>query len=161
MNVIIVFSIILVVTFVITFMSSRRFGLLVLALVAGHLLAEWWTRWFAGTLTEFGLKEAWLPNEVVATIILLLLPLCVLLLGGPKCHTKRERVVSAVGVSIIAAALLVVPLGKFISLESPQSLELYSRLASSWRYVATIGMVLGLIDVYRMHTSSRHSSKKH
>ena len=160
MSVAILFGVIVAVIFVAAFVSSRRFGPLTLALAAGFLLAEWWSNWLGSILDGFGMELDWLPNGVIAVLLLLLAPLFALLASGPKYQKKHMKIVSAAGIAFLAAALLVMPLGKFMSLDG-QALELYKMFAGAWRYIATTGLVLGVVDLFLAHTASGRSSKKH
>ena len=160
MSVAILFGVIVAVIFAAAFVSSRRFGPLALALAAGFLLAEWWSNWLGGILDGFGMELDWLPNGVIAVLLLLLAPLFALLASGPKYQKKHMKIVSAAGIAFLAAALLVMPLGKFMSLDG-QALELYKMFAGAWRYIATTGLVLGVVDLFLAHTASGRSSKKH
>ena len=161
MSVAILFGVIVAVIFAAAFMSSRRFGPLALALAAGFLLAEWWSNWLGSILDGFGMELDWLPNGVIAVLLLLLAPLFALLASGPKYQKKHMKIVSAAGIAFLAAALLVMPLGKFMSLDG-QALELYKMFAGAWRYIATTGLVLGVVDLFLAHTAKSGSgSKKH
>lgn len=160
MSVAILFGVIVAVIFAAAFVSSRRFGPLTLALAAGFLLAEWWSSWLGSILDGFGMELDWLPNGVIAVLLLLLAPLFALLASGPKYQKKHMKIVSAAGIAFLAAALLVMPLGKFMSLDG-QALELYKMFAGAWRYIATAGLVLGVVDLFLAHTASSRSSKKH
>lgn len=161
MSVAILFGVIVAVIFAAAFVSSRRFGPLALALAAGFLLAEWWSNWLGSILDGFGMELDWLPNGVIAVLLLLLAPLFALLASGPKYQKKHMKIVSAAGIAFLAAALLVMPLGKFMSLDG-QALELYKMLAGAWRYIATAGLVLGIVDEFLVHTAKSGSGlKKH
>lgn len=160
MSVAILFGVIVAVIFAAVFVSSRRFGPLALALATGFLLAEWWSNWLSSILDGFGMELNWLPNGVIAVLLLLLAPLFALLASGPKYQKKHMKIVSAAGIAFLAAALLVMPLGKFMSLDG-QALELYKMFAGAWRYIATTGLVLGVVDLFLAHTASGRSSKKH
>ena len=160
MSVAILFGVIVAVIFAAAFVSSRRFGPLALALAAGFLLAEWWSNWLGSILDGFGMELDWLPNGVIAVLLLLLAPLFALLASGPKYQKKHMKIVSAAGIAFLAAALLVMPLGKFMSLDG-QALEFYKMFAGAWRYIATTGLALGVVDLFLAHTASGRSSKKH
>ena len=160
MSVAILFGVIVAVIFAAAFVSSRRFGPLALALAAGFLLAEWWSSWLGSILDGFGMELDWLPNGVIAVLLLLLAPLFALLASGPKYQKKHMKIVSAAGIAFLAAALLVMPLGKFMSLDG-QALELYKMFAGAWRYIATTGLALGVVDLFLAHTAPARTSKKH
>lgn len=159
MSIIILFGAILAIVFTIAFVSSRRFGPLALSLAAGFLLSEWWASWLTGLLDGLKLAVSWLPNGVIAALTLTLIPLFTLLLGGPRYQRKHEKIISAVAIAFLTASLLVVPLGKYVSLDG-QALDLYKIFANNWRYVATLGLVCGVIDLFMLHTGG-HKSGKH
>jgi membrane protein len=159
MSVIILFGAILAIVFTIAFVSSRRFGPLALSLAAGFLLSEWWASWLTGLLDGLKLAVSWLPNGVIAALTLTLIPLFALLLGGPRCQRKHEKIISAVAIAFLTASLLVVPLGKYVSLDG-HALDLYKIFANNWRYIATLGLVCGVIDLFMLHTGG-HKPGKH
>jgi membrane protein len=159
MSVIILFGAILAIVFTIAFVSSRRFGPLALSLAAGFLLSEWWASWLTGLLDGLKLAVSWLPNGVIAALTLTLIPLFALLLGGPRYQRKHEKIISAVAIAFLTASLLVVPLGKYVSLDG-QALDLYKIFANNWRYIATLGLVCGVIDLFMLHTGG-HKPGKH
>lgn len=159
MSIIILFGAILAIVFTIAFVSSRRFGPLALSLAAGFLLSEWWASWLTGLLDGLKLAVSWLPNGVIAALTLTLIPLFALLLGGPRYQRKHEKIISAVAIAFLTASLLVVPLGKYISMDG-QALDLYKIFANNWRYIATLGLVCGVIDLFMLHTGG-HKPGKH
>ena len=159
MSVIILFGAILAIVFTIAFVSSRRFGPLALSLAAGFLLSEWWASWLTGLLDGLKLAVSWLPNGVIAALTLTLIPLFALLLGGLRYQCKHEKIISAVAIAFLTASLLVVPLGKYVSLDG-QALDLYKIFANNWRYIATLGLVCGVIDLFMLHTGG-HKPGKH
>lgn len=159
MSIIILFGAILAIVFTIAFVSSRRFGPLALSLAAGFLLSEWWASWLTGLLDGLKLAVSWLPNGVIAALTLTLIPLFALLLGGPRYQRKHEKIISAVAIAFLTASLLVVPLGKYVSLDG-HALDLYKIFANNWRYIATLGLVCGVIDLFMLHTGG-HKPGKH
>ena len=145
MSMVLLFGGVAVAVTALAFVLNRRFG--VLALAAGALLAELWAEWLAGVIGGLGVSNvAGLPNGVVATIILTVGPLVLLLITGPKGHGKLLRLISAVLVGVLAAAVLVRPLGKFMTLDA-EAMKTYKLLSDWWRYAATVGLVVGLLDM--------------
>ena len=160
MSVALLFGAIVVVVFLVAFISARRFGPLALGLAAGSLLAELWTDWLTTLLEGIGVDISWLPMGVVATVLLLLAPLVILLLGGPRYFARVERVLSACAIALLTAALLVRPLGEYLVLDG-QALSVYTWLVSVWQYVVTVGLVLGIVDVFLLHNKKTPHEKKH
>lgn len=147
MSVVLLFGGVAVAVAALVFVLNRRFGVLALALAAGVLLAELWAEWLAGVIGGLGVSSvAGLPNGVIATIILTVGPLVLLLITGPKGLGKLLRLVSAVLVGMLAAAVLVRPLGKFMTLDA-EAMKTYKLLSDWWYYVATVGLVVGLVDM--------------
>lgn len=147
MSVVLLFGGVAVAVTALAFVLNRRFCVLALVLAAGALLAELWAEWLAGVIGGLGVSNvAGLPNGVVVTIILTVGPLVLLLVTGPKGPGKLLRLISAVLVGVLAAAVLVRPLGKFMTLDA-EAMKTYKLLSDWWRYVATVGLVVGLVDM--------------
>ena len=158
MNVIILFGVIIAVIFVIAFISSRRFGPLALALSAGAMLAEIWSEWLVIIIGGLGIEVPGLPHGVIATIIILLAPLFLLLFGGPRYYGKYQRVFSAIMIALLTATLLVKPLGKYMSLDG-DALKVYQSLSDWWKYVVTVGLLIGLADIFMLHSAHKPRAK--
>lgn len=162
MEVIIVFAIIVIAVFVGAFLSGRRFGALSLGLAAGSILSGFWAVDLAVPLMALGFSDEWLPPEVVATVTLLLAPAIILLLSGPKYTKKVSRVLSALAIGVLTAAFLVKPLGGLMTLDGA-ALEVYGILADYWQYVVGVGLILGVFDLFMLHStrSLKNDKKKH
>ena len=160
MSIVLLFGGVAVVVTALAFVLNRRFGVLALALAAGALLAELWAEGLAGVIGGLGISSvAGLPNGVVATIILTVGPLVLLLITGPKGHGKLLRLISAVLVGVLAAAVLVRPLGKFMTLDA-EAMKTYKLLSDWWYYAATVGLVAGLLDMsLPLHTKAPAAKK--
>lgn len=152
---------IVVVVFVGAFLSARRFGVLALGLAAGSVLAGLWAEVLAGRFVQFSeVQSIPMPAGVIASVALLVVPTLLLLLSGPRYRGRWDRVLSAVMVGVLTAAFLVEPLGKYMLLEG-QALGVYRWLEGAWQYVVTVGLVLGVIDLFFLHNSSKSKSKKY
>lgn len=159
MSVLLLFGVILVVVFAVAFVSNRRFGPLALALAAGSMLAEFWAGGLAIIIGGLGVNMPELPSGVLATVILLISPLLLLLFGGPRYSGKYQRIASAVMIALLTAALLVRPLGQYMVLDG-EALNVYKILNEWWRYVVTVGLMIGLADLFLLHSVKLPSSKK-
>ncbi len=160
MDVVVIFSVIVLVAFIGAFVSARRFGVLAMGLVAGSVLSSMWSSWLAEEAKRLGDLNIGIPVEVVAMIFLLIAPLIILLLNGPRYYGKLDRILSAVATGLLVGALLVKPLGKFMNLTG-QALDVYSWLADAQAYIVTAGIIFGIIDLFLIHSSKRPSPKKH
>lgn len=160
-SVVVLFLAIIIAVALVAFLSARRFGVLSLGLAAGSVLAGLWSSWLADWLSSMDWQISWLPVGVLSTIIVLLSPLVILLISGPKYHRQVERIVSALAVGLLTAAFLIQPLGKFMKLDG-DALVVYQWLASVWQYVVSVGLVLGVMDLFIMNTKKpAKNDKKH
>ena len=107
MNVAVLLVAVLAVVFVAVLMTGRRIGPLALAAAAGYVFVELWMEAVRVILGGVGINLPWLPDGVVAALILLLAPMGLLMIGGPVYHKKHEKLVAAAVVTLLVAALLV------------------------------------------------------
>lgn len=84
MNVAVLLLAVLVVIFVVVLVTGRRIGPLALAAAAGYIFVELWMEAVRVILGGVGINLPWLPDGVVAALILLLVPMGMLMVGGPK-----------------------------------------------------------------------------
>ncbi|OYX42109.1 hypothetical protein B7Y94_04020 [Candidatus Saccharibacteria bacterium 32-49-12] len=159
MSVVVLFGSIIVAVFTIALLSGRRFGPLALALSAGSMLAEIWADWLTVIVSGLGFEIPGLPYGVVSTMIILLGPLFLLLFGGPRYYSKFQRILSAVLIALLTAALLVIPLGRYMTLDG-EALNFYKILVEWWQYVVTVGLVAGLVDLFLLHSARAPKEKK-
>lgn len=160
MEVVVIFSAIVLVVFLGVFLSGRRFGPLALSLAAGFMLSEIWADWLTIIISGLGFEIAGLPYGVISSVMILLAPLFMLLWGGPRYFKKIERAMSAIVIALLTAALLVEPLGKYMVLDG-DALAVYRVMAEWWQYVVTAGLVIGLVDVFLLHTAKVAKPSKH
>ena len=158
MQVAILFGAILIVMFILAFFSRRRFGVLALSLAAGSVLSSIWSKQLSDTLEQTGMGAAVLPIGVIASVLLLIAPALVVVLGGPKHQERHKQVLAAFSFALLAAAFLVEPMGSYISL-SGDALAAYKWLLASHNYVITVGLVLGIFDVFVGQNKKTKKSK--
>lgn len=159
MSVALLFAVIVLVVFGLVFALGRRIGPLTLALAAGSLLVDLWASELRIVIGGLGIGAAWLPDGVIASLVLLLLPMVLLLFGGPIYYKKSERVVASLVVGVLTAALLVRPLGQYMALTGDAK-TVYQLLSEWWPVVATLGIGWGLLDVLLLHTVKVSAAKK-
>ena len=163
MNVAVLLVAVLVVIFVAVLVTGRRIGPLVLAAAAGYIFVELWMETVRVILGGVGINLPWLPDGVVAALILLLVPMGMLMVGGPKYHKKHEKLVAAAVITLLVAALLVGVLAKYLAVDG--AAQTVVRQLTSWRqYIITAGLGAGLADLFLLHTvktKSKPGPKKH
>lgn len=163
MNVAVLLVAVLVVVFVAVLMTGRRVGPLALAAAAGYVFVELWMEAVRVILGGLGINLPWLPDGVVAALILLLVPMGLLMIGGPAYHKKYEKLVAAAVVTVLVAALLVGILAKYLAVDG--AAQTVVQQLTAWRpYIITVGLGMGLADLFLLHTvktKSKPGPKKH
>ena len=163
MNVAVLLLAVLVVIFVVVLVTGRRIGPLALAAAAGYIFVELWMETVRVILGGVGINLPWLPDGVVAALILLLVPMGMLMVGGPKYHKKHEKLVAAAVITLLVAALLVGVLAKYLAVDG--AAQTVVRQLTAWRqYIITAGLGVGLADLFLLHTvktKSKPGPKKH
>ena len=163
MNVAVLLLAVLVVIFVVVLVTGRRIGPLALAAAAGYIFVELWMEAVRVILGGVGINLPWLPDGVVAALILLLVPMGMLMVGGPKYHKKHEKLVAAAVITLLVAALLVGVLAKYLAVDG--AAQTVVRQLTSWhQYIITAGLGVGLADLFLLHTvktKSKPGPKKH
>ena len=156
-------TVLLLAVLVVVLVTGRRIGPLVLAAAAGYIFVELWMEAVRVILGGVGINLPWLPDGVVAALILLLVPMGMLMVGGPKYHKKHEKLVAAAVITLLVAALLVGVLAKYLAVDG--AAQTVVRQLTSWRqYIITAGLGVGLADLFLLHTvktKSKPGPKKH
>lgn len=160
MDIALLFGIIVLIVALVAFLSARRFGVLALALAAGSVLAGLWADWLNELLKSSQIVVPGLPLGVLAEVILLIAPLAVLLFSGPKYRGRLVLIFSALAIGLLVVAFLIQPLGEFLVLQG-DALVFYEWVSGVWQYVVTIGLILGVIDLFLLHTRKPKDGSKH
>ena len=160
MNVALISAVVLVVLFVLTFLTKRRFGVLGLALAAGAMLSSLWAETLTPIIEEAGVELSAPPLLTVVSVSLGLLPAVLLLFSGPSYKTLIPRLGGAFCFSILALALLIEPIGQSLML-SEQGEQLYDFFVSNRVYIVTIGLVAALFDLLTTRSGGRVKASKH
>lgn len=160
MNVALVFIVVLVMLFVLAFLTKRRFGVLGLALAAGAMLSSLWAQTLTPIIAQTGLVVDRPPLITLVSVALVLLPAVVLLFSGPSYRDMPMRFVGALCFAALALALLVEPLGSALVLTG-DSKVVYDFFAANRVYIVTVGLILALFDLLTTHTVGRRRASKH
>lgn len=161
MNVALVFLIVIIILFVLAYVTKRRFGVLGLALAAGSMLSGLWAEKVVPLVREAGLtaEQPLLITLVSAAIVLL--PAVVLLFSGPSYRDVPRRIAGALLFAALAFAFLVEPLGSMLVLQG-QGKQMYDFIVQNQVYIVTLGLIVSIIDLLMVHTSShRRRDVKH
>lgn len=160
MNVALVFVIVLVVLFVLAFLTKRRFGVLGLALAAGAMLSSLWAAKLTPIIAQTGFSVDRPPLITLVSVALVLLPAVLLLFSGPSYRDMPMRLVGAFCFAALALALLIEPLESALVLTG-DSKTVYDFLLTNRVYIVTGGLILALIDLLMTHTPGRRKLAKH
>lgn len=156
MNVAIVVGIILVVLFLVAYVTKRRFGVLGLALTAGAMLSQLWAKDVTPYVRDAGLVLVAPPLETVVAAVLVLLPAVVLLFSGPKYEKGTLRIVGAAAFAVLASAFLLVPLGDALVMPA-DSQQVFDFLVTHRVWIVTAGIVFAVVDLLM---ATNHKAKK-
>ncbi len=153
----IVYVLIPIVLFVVSFFAKRRFGLLGLALAAGSLLSGVWG-YDAGLIASgLGFPSNIYVDSIISSIIILL-PSILLLFHGYAYKNVFSRTIGALMYTILAMALLFVPL---ISVFPPSGIgsSIINAFSSSSKFIVGVCLIGAVIDLFL--TKPSDNSKKH
>jgi len=156
-EIIIVYFVLSAALFAGAFVTKRRFGLLGLALAAGHLLSSIWG-FDAGLVAGFfGFHGGPLTDAVVSSI-LVLLPAVLLLFHGYTYKGLVGRTIGAIMFTVLAVAFLSEPLSHVLVANGP-AIMIYKALLDYRMTIIGVGMVVAIIDLFL--TKPVHLSDKH
>jgi len=150
-----IFSGILAVLFVLAFVTRRRFGVLGLALAAGAMLGSLWVGPLTPIIAGAGVKLVAPPLHSVVLAGLIVAPAVLLLFSGPTYKGKYQRIIGAAAFAVLAAALLLEPLGAALVIEGPgkQAYELFAQYRT---IIITVCLGLALGDILMAKTPKAH-----
>ncbi len=145
------------VLFLFAFVMGRRFGALGLGLAAGVLLAQYGAPLFAEIFAQYDQYFGDFTALAVSQMALTILPSFVLLLAGPKYHSKFRKLVG----SLLYAAMATVLLFPYVSTGLKFDANLVETIASYQTYIVVAGIILAIFDMMFTHTKKSIPDKKH
>lgn len=152
MNVAIVYLVVLIILFALSYFTKRRFGVLGLALAAGAMLSDLWAQQLTPVVRSTGFEIVAPPLATLVAVSLVLLPAILLLFSGPSYYNRVERIVGALLFAALATALLIEPLGSGLVLQG-QGKEVYDWFYANRVYIVTLGLIAALVDLLFAKTS--------
>lgn len=145
MNVVIALGAVVVVSFLLVFLTKRRFGPLALALAAGFVLSTIWS-YEAGLIVQaMGLALPVEMSEGITKAAVILLPPAILLIHGPSCGNPVARIIGAALFALLSAAFLIEPLGGILA-PSDFGLDIYNQLVANKSLIIGLGLILAIAD---------------
>lgn len=160
MNVAIVFAVVLLILFILAFLTKRRFGVLGLALAAGSMLSELWAAKLTPLVHDAGLVVQSPPLLTLVSVVLVLLPALLLLFSGPSYRDMPKRIIGAFLFAALAFALLIQPLGSGMVLQG-EGRVVYEFFDTNRVYIVTAGLIIALLDLLSVHTGKALKRDKH
>ena len=150
--------VLLVITFLLSYFSKRRFGLVVLGLVAGSVLSRAATTQATEFLQANNIVISSPPMGLVVSIGLLILPAAIFLMIGPHYHDLYKKILGSLVIAIVATVLIVAALQQ----DAPRLLEADVYVAQVMKYQSAIiiGAILSAVfDVTHAHIAKSKSKK--
>lgn len=159
MSYILVFAAMVALLFALSFVAKRRFGVLVLALLAGSLLANLWTEALTPLVASTGIVTVRPPLSSIVALVVTLAPAFVLFLGGPAAHGKHERLIGSLIFALVATMLSFHWINDALVIDGAGRV-LHDFLSQYQAIILTAGVIAAIMDVLMTHTV-RHPGKKH
>lgn len=158
----VIILVILCALFGLAFVTKRRFGVLGLALAAGVVLAQSASHYVGQFFEQQGLPVAPLSYGSAATVLLILLPALLLLMGGPVYRSKKSAFVGALGFALLGTFFLLGPLTTALPADN-QTIRSALVVIAQWQNViVVVALVLALLDTFMVHGAvARHHKSKH
>lgn len=161
MNVAVVVGGVAVVLFLLAYFTRRRFGVLGLALAAGYVLSKVWEASIPGWAVQIPLEMGVVDSVTIVTLVIILLPSVVLLLGGPSYRTVRGRLLGSLLYAVLAVVFSLGALEHSLVLMG-QGRVVFELLVEYQQYILTLALGVSIIDiVYARSSVGAKPSKKH
>lgn len=159
MSYIFIFVVVLVLLFAMSYIVKRRFGVLVLALLAGSLLASLWTEALTPIVASFGFVTIKPPLSSLVALTVTLAPALILLLSGPAVHGKYERIFGSLIFAVVATVLSFEWLNDALVIDGyGQYLHDFIQLYRA--PILTAGVIAAVFDMFMTHTVRRSERSK-
>ncbi len=157
MEVLLLIGLIVVILFVVAFVTKRRFGVLGLALAAGYVLSQLWEHYIPHVVQFFGLDMVIVSPVTLVTIVIILLPSVALFFGGPVCRTTRGRLIGSLLYAVLAVIFCMGALEHTMVLSGSGKIA-FDAVVDFRPYILTLALMVSIVDVMHAHTIG---AKKH
>ena len=160
MSFLIIFIGLVVVAFILVFLTKRRFGVLGLALAAGAILSQLWVGDLTPLVAHAGIKLTQPPLESVVAAVVTVTPALLLLFSGPTYRTVVWRVISGLIFAALAIAFLLDPLGSALVIGGPGK-PVYQFFVDNKMMIISFGLIISLLDVFATKSVKHPKSDRH
>jgi len=145
--------------FLLAYFRPGRHGLTILALVAGSMLASFWSDTLASYSAFIGTQFRVIFWRELISVMLVLVPALLLLLFSKKGASRVPRLFGAFVVGALAVTLLLPTLTSMVIIE-PGSRSIYTAIDQYRTLIITIALVVAFIDVLFTSSSKPHGHDK-
>lgn len=160
MNIAFIFAATFAVLFALVFFTKRRFGLLGLALAAGSIVSELWSKDVTPLVQNAGVELVAPPLVTVVAAVLLLAPALILIVKAPSQKHLLQRLLSSTVFAGLAVAFMLPVLGDALVLEG-EGKAIYDTLVNYRPWILTVGLVYALVDIFLARAGRGSHSKEH
>lgn len=155
-----IFVIIVAMSFVLLFITKRKFGLPSLALAAGSILSSFWAERASYVL---GMLNA--PSSIYVvtfiSVIIIILPAFLMIFHDGKCKSLYGRAIGAGLFALLIAAFLIEPIGRVVVFDGLGG-SVYGWLIANKGVITTACLSLAVIDLllpkHHHNLDNHHSS---
>lgn len=155
MSFVIIFLIVIGLLFTVAFFTKRRIGVLGLALAAGAMLSDLWVGNLTPIIANAGVIIVKPPLSSLVSAGLILLPAILLLSSGLTYKATHHRIIGAAAFSILAAALLLGPLGSALVINGVGK-SVYDFFIQYRAAIITICLAIAVFDLLITKTPRAH-----
>ena len=159
MSFLIVVGALFAVLFLASYLTSRRLGLLGLALAAGYVIASLWTPDVTPIVAQAGFEIIRPPLSSLVATFLTLLPATLVFFSGASTKNVGLRIASAIVFSALAIAFLAQPLGSALIVDATAK-PIYEFIQQYDVIIVTVGLGASILDlmlgIKKFHRGSRH-----
>lgn len=147
-----------VVSFVLVYLARRRFGVLILMLTAGSMLAQLWSVELTSLMINFGVTITHPPLLDVITATITVAPSLIFLFVGPTTNNKKLRIFGALMFACMTILVL------FDSLKNSMQTDSFVwtmvvAIEQQRPLLITAGLIMAFVDVsvaYKKTTRTSH-----
>lgn len=160
MSFLVIFIGLVIIAFILVFLTKRRFGVLGLALAAGAVLGQLWVGNLTPLVAHAGVQMTRPPLESVVAAAVIVTPALLLLFSGPTYRSKVWRVIAGLIFATLAIAFLLDPLGSALVINGPGK-PVYQFFVDNKMMIISFGLIISLLDVLATKSVKHPKSDKH